>query len=71
VRLDPAAPFPPATGDAIATVDVTAGGKEIGSVPLVATARPEPPPPPPGGWFGRTVGAIHAALSAGVSALLS
>jgi serine-type D-Ala-D-Ala carboxypeptidase (penicillin-binding protein 5/6) len=71
VRLDPEAPFPPVTGDAVATVDVTAAGKAIGSVPLVATSRPEPPPPPPGGWFGRTVGAIHAALSAGVSALLS
>ena len=71
VRLEPGAPFPPATGNVVATVDVTAGGKEIGSVPLVATSRPEPPPPSPGGWFGRTVGAIHAALSAGVSALLS
>ena len=71
VRLDPGAPFPPTTGDVLASVDVTAGGKEIGSVPLVATSRPEPPPPPPGGWVGRTAGAIHTALSAGVSALLS
>jgi D-alanyl-D-alanine carboxypeptidase (penicillin-binding protein 5/6) len=71
VRLEPGAPFPPATGDAVATVDVTAGGKEIGSVPLVATAQPEPPPPPSGGWLGRSVGALHAALSAAVSAFLS
>jgi serine-type D-Ala-D-Ala carboxypeptidase (penicillin-binding protein 5/6) len=71
VRVDAGAPFPPATGDAVANVEVTAGGKEIGSVPLVATAQPEPPPPPPGGWLGRTVGAVHAALSATVSALLA
>ncbi|MFL5767182.1 MAG: D-alanyl-D-alanine carboxypeptidase family protein, partial [Actinomycetota bacterium] len=71
VHPDPEAPFPPATGDVVASLDVTAGDRAIGSVPLVATSRPEPPPPPPGGWFGRTLGAIHGALSAGLSSLLS
>jgi D-alanyl-D-alanine carboxypeptidase (penicillin-binding protein 5/6) len=71
VQVAPGAPFPPATGDAVAVVEVRAGGKPVGSVPLVATARPKPPPPPPGGWLGRAAGALHAAASAAVSALLS
>ena len=71
VTVDHDAPFPPATGDAVASLHVTDAGKLIGSVPLVATARPQPPPPPPGGWIGRAVGAVHAALSDALSALLS
>jgi D-alanyl-D-alanine carboxypeptidase (penicillin-binding protein 5/6) len=71
VELDPQAPFPPAVGDPVATVVVTAGGGPIGSVPLVATARPRPPPPPPGGWLGRSFGAVRDAVTDALEALLS
>jgi D-alanyl-D-alanine carboxypeptidase (penicillin-binding protein 5/6) len=71
VALDPGAPFPPAVGDPVATVKVTAGGDPIGTVPLVATARPRPPPPPAGGWLGRSLGAVRDAVSDALGALLS
>jgi hypothetical protein len=52
-------------------VKVTAGGDPIGTVPLVATARPRPPPPPAGGWLGRSLGAVRDAVSDALGALLS
>ncbi|MDP9296768.1 MAG: D-alanyl-D-alanine carboxypeptidase [Actinomycetota bacterium] len=71
IELDPKAPFPPAVGDPVATVEVTVGGAPIGSVPLVATVRPRPPPPPPGGWLSRSLGAVRDAVSDALGALLS
>jgi D-alanyl-D-alanine carboxypeptidase len=70
VELDPGAPFPPAPGDAVASVEVRAGGKPVGSVPLLATARPQPPPPPAGGWIERSISSVHDALADALGALL-
>jgi len=58
VELEPHVAFPPARGEEIGTVRVTAGGGVVGEVPLVVAGVAAPPPPEPGSWWARAAGAL-------------
>jgi D-alanyl-D-alanine carboxypeptidase (penicillin-binding protein 5/6) len=58
VELEPHVAFPPARGEEIGTVRVTAGGSVVGEVPLVVAGVAAPPPPEPGSWWARAAGAL-------------
>jgi D-alanyl-D-alanine carboxypeptidase (penicillin-binding protein 5/6) len=59
-------PYPPPRGQAIGVVQVTAGGRSFGEVPLVVAGVPPPPPPEEGSWWSRAVGSV---LEAGTGVL--
>ena len=58
VELEPHVAFPPARGEEIGNVRVTAGGRVVGEVPLVVAGVAAPPPPEPGSWWARAAGAL-------------
>ena len=58
VELDPHVAFPPARGEQIGVVRVSAGGRAVGEVPLVVVGVPAPPPAEPGSWWVRAAGAL-------------
>jgi serine-type D-Ala-D-Ala carboxypeptidase (penicillin-binding protein 5/6) len=58
VELESHVAFPPARGEEIGTVRVTAGGRVVGEVPLVVAGVAAPPPPEPGSWWARAAGAL-------------
>ncbi len=63
--------YPPAIGEAIATLQVRAGEDVIRRMPLVVTRVPPPPAPSRAGpWWRRAGGALVRAMSSAVSALL-
>ena len=61
--------YPPAPGEAIATLRVEAGSTLLRRMPLVVTRVPPPPPPSPGPWWWRAADAISGALSAAASSV--
>jgi hypothetical protein len=67
--VDPAAAYPPAAGERVATLTVSIPGLEVGSVPLVVSTVPAPPPPPDGSWWSRAVSAVTDAVGAAVGAV--
>jgi serine-type D-Ala-D-Ala carboxypeptidase (penicillin-binding protein 5/6) len=58
VELESHVAFPPARGEKIGIVRVSAGGTIVGEVPLVVVGVPAPPPPQPGSWWARAAGAL-------------
>lgn len=58
VDLEPHVAFPPARGEEIGIVRVSAGGRVVGEVPLVVAGVAAPPPPEPGSWWARAAGAL-------------
>lgn len=56
--VDDGVAYPPGRGDRIGVLQVTAGGRLIGQVPLVVNALPAPPLPEPGSWWSRALGAV-------------
>jgi D-alanyl-D-alanine carboxypeptidase len=56
--LDGRVAFPPARGEAIGTVRVTAGERVVGEVPLVVADLPPPPAAGEGPWWARALGAV-------------
>jgi serine-type D-Ala-D-Ala carboxypeptidase (penicillin-binding protein 5/6) len=58
VELEPHVAFPPARGEEIGVVRLSAGGRIVGEVPLVVEGVPAPPPPEPGSWWTRAAGAL-------------
>jgi D-alanyl-D-alanine carboxypeptidase (penicillin-binding protein 5/6) len=66
VIVDPAAAYPPAPGERVATLRVAIPGLVLGDVPLVAADVPPPPPVDDGGpWWARATRAVtHAAAGA-------
>lgn len=69
VDVDPAAAYPPAPGERVATLRISIPGFDLGSVPLVVSSVPPPPPPPEGTWWSRAASAIGRAVGAAFSAL--
>jgi D-alanyl-D-alanine carboxypeptidase (penicillin-binding protein 5/6) len=69
VEVDPAAAYPPAPGERVATLRISIPGFDLGSVPLVVSSVPPPPPAPAGTWWGRTASAVGRAVGAAFSAL--
>jgi D-alanyl-D-alanine carboxypeptidase (penicillin-binding protein 5/6) len=67
--VDPAAAYPPAPGERVATLRISIPGFDLGSVPLVVSSVPPPPPPPEGTWWGRAASAVGRAVGAAFSAL--
>jgi serine-type D-Ala-D-Ala carboxypeptidase (penicillin-binding protein 5/6) len=58
VELESHVAFPPARGEEIGIVRVSAGETIVGEVPLVVVGVPAPPPPQPGSWWARAAGAL-------------
>jgi serine-type D-Ala-D-Ala carboxypeptidase (penicillin-binding protein 5/6) len=58
MELESHVAFPPARGEKIGTVRVTAGGRVVGEVPLVVAGVADPPPPEPGSWWTRAAGSL-------------
>jgi serine-type D-Ala-D-Ala carboxypeptidase (penicillin-binding protein 5/6) len=58
VELEHRVAFPPARGEEIGIVRLSAGGKIVGEVPLVVVGVPAPSPPEPGPWWARAAGAL-------------
>jgi D-alanyl-D-alanine carboxypeptidase (penicillin-binding protein 5/6) len=69
IEVDPAAAYPPAAGERVATLTVSIPGLEVGSVPLVVSTVPAPPPPPDGSWWSRALSAVTDAVGAAVGAV--
>jgi len=69
VEVDPAAAYPPAPGERVATLRISVPGSDLGSVPLVVSFVPPPPQPPGGTWWGRAGSAIVRAIGAAFTAL--
>jgi D-alanyl-D-alanine carboxypeptidase (penicillin-binding protein 5/6) len=62
--------YPPAVGEAVATLRVETGSTVLRRMPLVVTRVPPPPAPArPGPWWRRAAGAVSDALSSALSAL--
>lgn len=58
VDLESHVAFPPARGEEIGIVRVSAGGRVVGEVALVVAGVAAPPPPEPGSWWARAAGAL-------------
>jgi D-alanyl-D-alanine carboxypeptidase (penicillin-binding protein 5/6) len=58
VDLESHVAFPPARGEEIGIVRVSAGGRVVGEVPVVVAGVAAPPPPEPGSWWARAAGAL-------------
>jgi serine-type D-Ala-D-Ala carboxypeptidase (penicillin-binding protein 5/6) len=58
VDLESHVAFPPARGEEIGIVRVSAGGRVVGEVPLVVAGVAAPPPPEPGSWWARAAGSV-------------
>jgi len=69
VELEPHVAFPPARGEEIGIVRVSAGGRTVGEVPLVVVGVPGPPPPEAGSWWSRAAGALVDATGGVLDAL--
>src|SRR6185503_10749438 len=69
VELVPHVAFPPARGEQIGVVRVSAAGRAVGEVPLVVVGVPAPPPAEPGAWWARAAGAFVEAGSGVLDAL--
>jgi serine-type D-Ala-D-Ala carboxypeptidase (penicillin-binding protein 5/6) len=61
--------FPPAMGDRVGYVKVSAPNLPLGRVPLVVSALPDPPPAEPGPWWRRAASAVVQSVSGVLSSL--
>jgi D-alanyl-D-alanine carboxypeptidase (penicillin-binding protein 5/6) len=62
--------FPPAIGQRVGTVRLTARAVDLPSVPLVVAGVPPPPEAPPGPWWRRAASSLARAIDVVVDALL-
>jgi D-alanyl-D-alanine carboxypeptidase (penicillin-binding protein 5/6) len=69
VELEPHVAFPPARGEEIGIVRVSARGRTVGEAPLVVVGVPGPPPPESGSWWSRAAGALVDATGGVLDAL--
>ena len=69
VAIDPAAAYPPAAGERVASLTITLPGLTVGRVPLVVSSVPPPPDIGDEPWWERAAGAVAGALDAAVSAI--
>ena len=69
VALEDPVAYPPARGERIGVVRLSAGGRALGQVPVVVTGVPAPPPPEPGSWWTRAAGALVDAGASVIDAL--
>jgi serine-type D-Ala-D-Ala carboxypeptidase (penicillin-binding protein 5/6) len=69
VELEPHVAFPPARGEEIGIVRVSARGRNVGEAPLVVVGVPGPPPPEAGSWWSRAAGALVDATGGVLEAL--
>jgi D-alanyl-D-alanine carboxypeptidase (penicillin-binding protein 5/6) len=67
-KADRSVAFPPAPGEVVGVLRVTAGSKELGRVPLLAVAAALPPPPS-GSWWLRAGASVGSALARALAAL--
>jgi D-alanyl-D-alanine carboxypeptidase (penicillin-binding protein 5/6) len=70
IEVDPGAAFPPAPGEAVATLRLRAAGLVLGSVPLVVAEVPAPPETS-GPWWMRSAATVTRAVTDAVSGLAS
>jgi serine-type D-Ala-D-Ala carboxypeptidase (penicillin-binding protein 5/6) len=69
VELEPHVAFPPARGEEIGIVRISARGRTVGEAPLVVVGVPGPPPPEAGSWWSRAAGALVDATGGVLEAL--
>ena len=69
ITVLPGVAFPPAIGDRVGYVEVSAPNLQLGRVPLVVSALPGPPPPEPGPWWRRGGSAVLQGVSSVLSSL--
>ena len=69
VELESHVAFPPARGEEIGIVRVSARGRNVGEAPLVVVGVPGPPPPEAGSWWSRASGALVDATGGVLDAL--
>lgn len=69
VRPYPGSAFPPALGEPVADLVVSAGARELGRVPLVAVDVPPPPEPEGVAWWSRAARSFAAAAANAAVAL--
>jgi serine-type D-Ala-D-Ala carboxypeptidase (penicillin-binding protein 5/6) len=62
--------YPPAIGQRVGTVRLTARGVDLPTVPLVVGGVPPPPEPAAGPWWRRAAASVAHAIDAVVDALL-
>jgi D-alanyl-D-alanine carboxypeptidase (penicillin-binding protein 5/6) len=69
VLARPGVSFPPAVGEPVGRIALTAPGLELGSVPVVVSRVPGPPSPQAGPWWRRAGAAVVHAVASALSAL--
>ena len=69
ITVLPGVAFPPAIGDRVGYVEVSAPNLQLGRVPLVVSALPGPPAPEPGPWWRRGGSAVLQGVSSVLSSL--
>jgi hypothetical protein len=67
VTMFPDVAFPPAMGERVGYVKVSAPDLPLGRVPLVVSALPGPPPAEPGPWWRRATSAVVQSVSSVLS----
>lgn len=69
VTVRPDVAFPPAMGEPVGYLKVSAPNLRLGRVPLLVSALPSPPPAEPGPWWRRAGSAVVQGVSSVLSSL--
>jgi D-alanyl-D-alanine carboxypeptidase (penicillin-binding protein 5/6) len=67
----PSVAFPPAMGERVGYLKVSAPNLPLGRVPLVVSALPGPPPAEPGPWWRRAASAVVQGVSSVLTSLFA
>jgi D-alanyl-D-alanine carboxypeptidase (penicillin-binding protein 5/6) len=71
IRVNPGVTFPPARGETVGILTLSAQGLQVGRVALVVVSVPSPPPPvEPGPWWRRAVSSVVRAVGGLLDTLL-